>query len=230
MAPHGLRAPPGGRVGLGPQKLILDDATLPSAGDLASQIADAHRQGTAIAVHCVTAQQLVVCAAAFEQAGALEPADQVPAFPDRVEHASVVPPGYAGELARLKIAVVTQPGFIAQRGDAYLAQVPAPEQDWLYPCASLLQAGVAVAASTDAPFGPPDPWECMATATAVFATFTTPTFGPAQLEYVIKPVPRSACRGPVPGLAGHFATKSRRYSTTLLVRRISVPRGRSAGA
>jgi predicted amidohydrolase YtcJ len=73
----------------------------------------------------------------------LEPSSLLPgspAFADRVEHASIVPAGYADELARLKIAVVTQPGFIAERGDAYLAHVPAPELDWLYPCVSLLQA------------------------------------------------------------------------------------------
>jgi len=83
---------------------------------------------------------------------------------DRIEHASIVPPGYAAELAGLGLAVVTQPGFIAERGDSYLASVPVAEQDWLYPCASLLQAGVAVAASTDAPFGPADPWACIAAA------------------------------------------------------------------
>jgi len=107
--PSALRAPACDRVGLGPQKLILDDATLPSAGDLASQIAGIHRQSSAVAVHCVTAQQLVVCAAAFEQAAAVESASRIPAFADRVEHASIVPPGYADELARLQIAVVTQP-------------------------------------------------------------------------------------------------------------------------
>ena len=156
MAPPGMRA--SGRVALGPLKIILDDATLPSAAGLARQIADAHRQESAVAVHCVTAEQLVVCTAAFEQAG------RVPAVADRIEHASIVPPGYAAELAGLGLAVVTQPGFIAERGDSYLASVPVAEQDWLYPCASLLQAGVAVAASTDAPFGPADPWACIAAA------------------------------------------------------------------
>ncbi len=38
------------------------------------------------------------------------------------------------------------------------------ERDWLYPCASLDAAGVPVAAGTDAPFGPADPWLAIATA------------------------------------------------------------------
>jgi predicted amidohydrolase YtcJ len=76
----------------------------------------------------------------------------------------VVPPGYAERLACLGIAVVTQPGFIWQRGDQYALHVPAPERAWLYPCASLLRAGVPVAASSDAPFGPTNPWLAIATA------------------------------------------------------------------
>jgi predicted amidohydrolase YtcJ len=108
-------------------------------------------------VHCVTAEQLIVAVAAFEQAGVAG---------DRIEHASVVPPEYAARLARLGLTVVTQPGFISVRGDDYLREVPAPEQAWLYPCATLARAGTAVAAGTDAPFGPADPWRCVAAAVA----------------------------------------------------------------
>jgi predicted amidohydrolase YtcJ len=60
--------------------------------------------------------------------------------------------------------VVTQPGFISVRGDDYLREVPAAEQAWLYPCATLARAGAAIAAGTDAPFGPSDPWRCVAAA------------------------------------------------------------------
>ncbi len=156
MAPAGLPEPDSARVTLGPQKLILDDATLPSASKLASTVAGAHHAGRTVAVHCVTAEQLLVCIAALEQAG---PAG------DRIEHAGIVPPGRAETLARLDVAVVTNPGFIADRGDDYLRNIPAAERAWLYPCASLIEAGVAVAAGTDAPFGPTDPWESVAAAT-----------------------------------------------------------------
>jgi predicted amidohydrolase YtcJ len=155
MAPPGLRRPGTARLALGPRKLILDDATLPSTADLAALIADTHRAGSSCAIHCVTAGQLLVSIAALEQAG---PAG------DRIEHAGIVPPGCARTLARLGVAVVTNPGFIADRGHDYLREVPAAERDWLYPCASLIRAGVAVAAGTDAPFGPADPWRCVAAA------------------------------------------------------------------
>jgi predicted amidohydrolase YtcJ len=147
--PHRARVVPG------PVKFILDDATLPGVGELAALIGAQHRAGAAVAVHCVTAEQLVVTVAALAQAG---PAG------DRIEHAGVVPPGYPAQLARLGLAVVTQPGFVGARGDDYRRDVEAAEQDWLYPCASLLRAGVPVAAGSDAPFGPADPWACMASA------------------------------------------------------------------
>jgi predicted amidohydrolase YtcJ len=171
MAPPGLHPPgprePGpsqaaSRVTLGPTKVILDDALLPETGQLTAAIAAAHHAGSAVAVHCVTAEQLIIAVAAFERAG---PAG------DRIEHASVVPPGYPAKLAQLGLTVVTEPGFIGTRGDDYLRDVPAAEQDWLYPCASLVRAGVAVAAGTDAPFGPADPWRCIAGA----VTRQTPT-------------------------------------------------------
>lgn len=159
MARAGLRVRPNSRVALGPVKLLLDDDTLPTAQSLAGEIACAHSDGRSAAVHCVTAEQLVVAVAAFEQAswGPRSAAG-------RIEHAGVVPPGYAERLACRGLAVVTQPGFIWQRGDQYALHVPAPEQPWLYPCASLLQAGVPVAASSDAPFGPVSPWLAIAAA------------------------------------------------------------------
>jgi predicted amidohydrolase YtcJ len=159
MAPPGMPAPvqagAAGRVTLGPVKLILDDVALPGVAELSATIAAAHQAGSAVALHCVTAEQLVIAVAALEQAG---PSG------DRIEHANIVPTGYAERLARLRLAVVTQPGFIAARGDNYLRDVPLDEHKWLYPCASLIRAGVSMAAGTDAPFGPSDPWVGIATA------------------------------------------------------------------
>lgn len=160
MAPPEVESPQPGQVTTGPVKVMLDDTALPDVREFAGQIESAHRSGSAVAVHCVTAEQLVVAVAAFELAGATDR----PGGSDRIEHAGVVPPGYATRLARLGLAVVTQPGFIGVRGDAYRREVSPVEQDWLYPAASLIRAGVTVAAATDAPFGPGDPWQCIASA------------------------------------------------------------------
>ncbi len=88
MAPPGLKHPASGRVTLGPMKVVLDDTTLPTVAELALRITDAHGLGVAVAVHCVTAEQLVVSVAAFQQAGPA-PAGKA----DRIEHAAVVPRG-----------------------------------------------------------------------------------------------------------------------------------------
>jgi predicted amidohydrolase YtcJ len=145
-------APPGG-FAAGPRKLLLDDATLPPHDELVAWLAEAHAAGEAVAVHCVTRVQLVATVAALEDAGA-RPGD-------RVEHGSVVPPELLPTLRALGLTVVTQPNFVAERGDRYLAEVDEGDRPFLYPCASLRAAGVAVAAGTDAPFGRPDPWAAM---------------------------------------------------------------------
>jgi hypothetical protein len=57
---------------------------------------------------------------------------------------------------RRGLTIVTQPGFLADRGDDYLRDVPEPED--LYRVGSLMSAGVGVRLSSDAPYGPLDPW------------------------------------------------------------------------
>jgi predicted amidohydrolase YtcJ len=60
--------------------------------------------------------------------------------------------------------VVTQPHFIAERGDAYRADIPLVEQECLYRAGSLLRGGVRLAGGSDAPFGGANPWAAMAAA------------------------------------------------------------------
>ena len=141
-----------GRPGMtvGPVKVLLDEHDLPDLDDLVARIAMARRWGRRVAVHCVTAVELAVSLAAFETAGA-EPGD-------RIEHGGVIPDAAIGSLKALGLTVVTQPGFVFERGDCYLAEAPAEEQDSLYRIASLRRAGVPVAASSDAPYSSPDPW------------------------------------------------------------------------
>jgi predicted amidohydrolase YtcJ len=47
---------------------------------------------------------------------------------------------------------------VRARGDAYLADVEPADVGDLWRCGSLLAAGLPVAAGTDAPYGPADPW------------------------------------------------------------------------
>jgi predicted amidohydrolase YtcJ len=141
---------------LGPVKLMLHDTGLPGLDDLCTTIARAHHAGRPVAVHCVTRVQLVLTVTALGQTGAVAG--------DRIEHGSVIPCDLLDALRALGVCVVTNPGFLFGRGDDYLADVDPEDRGDLYRCRSLMAAGVAVAAGTDAPFGPDDPWLLLRTA------------------------------------------------------------------
>ena len=101
----------------------------------------------------MTAAQLVVTLEALRSAGSHPH--------DRIEHAAVVPDAGLADLAVCGATVVTQPNFVAERGDQYLVDVPDAEHHELWRVASLRRAGVPVALSTDSPFGDADPWAAM---------------------------------------------------------------------
>jgi predicted amidohydrolase YtcJ len=109
-----------------------------------------------VAVHAVTRAEIVAAVAAFAQAGT--------AAGDRLEHASVVPAETIPLIADLGLTVVTHPDFVARRGDVYLADVDPADHEGLYRLRSLLDAGVAVGAGSDAPVGVLDPWSAMSAA------------------------------------------------------------------
>jgi predicted amidohydrolase YtcJ len=142
-------APPPG-VRIGPYKIVLADSAPLDLDDLTARIAAAHGTGRAVAVHCVTREALALLLAAFDVVGT-RPGD-------RIEHAALVPADAIAMVVARGLRVVTQPGFLADRGDDYRRDVPAADHPDLYRCASLLAAGVPVALSSDAPHGPLDPW------------------------------------------------------------------------
>jgi len=150
----GSEAPDG--LEFGPVKVMVGDRAYPSVDGLAATIDQAHGDGRPVAVHCASRIAAVLAVAAWEQAG--------PRTGDRMEHGAVLPLDLVARLARLGITVVTQPGFLYERGDRYLTDVEPDDLPHLYRCATLEAAGVAVGGSTDAPFGPDDPWLAMRSA------------------------------------------------------------------
>ncbi len=148
MVPEGSE-----HVNPGPYKIILSDHSLPSFDHLAEKISSAHGSGRSAAVHSVTRASLALLVAVLDEVGSVAG--------DRVEHASVVPPELMEGLLRHNVRVVTQPNFVAERGDRYLAEVESDDIDWLYRCRGLQEAGLRVAGSTDAPFGSPNPWQAI---------------------------------------------------------------------
>jgi len=156
-APLGWAPPTGPRSpAAGPYKIVLADSGLPELGALAERIRTVHGSGRAVSVHCVTREALVLLLAALD--------DVSTQYGDRIEHAALIPAELIGRLGDLGLTVVTQPGFLAQRGDDYLRDLPASDQADLYRARSLLQGGIGCALSSDAPYGPLDPWRVIAAA------------------------------------------------------------------
>ncbi len=165
------------RVTVGPLKVVLSDHELPTFDDLRERVRGARAQARAVAVHCVTRESLALAIAVLEDVGA-HPRD-------RIEHASLVAPAAIDELRRLGITVVTQPGFIADRGDDYRRELPPEDLADLYRVESLRTAGIPVVCSSDAPFGPADPWAVMRAA-ADRRTPSGEVIGPAERQTVAR--------------------------------------------
>jgi predicted amidohydrolase YtcJ len=144
-------------IARGALKLLLDERALPELGAFAARIGRAHAAGRGVAIHAVTRVELTFALAALAEAGA-RPGD-------RIEHASVAPPEALEALRRLGLVVVTQPSFVAERGDTYAREVEPADRPWLYRLRGFLAAGIRLAAGSDAPYGAPDPWRAMRAAT-----------------------------------------------------------------
>lgn len=145
-----------GRLTRGPYKIVMADSELPQPESLMDVIRRAHRLGRPVAVHCVSVEALVLLLYAFDEVGCIDG--------DRIEHASVVPHECISRIEALGLRIVSQPGFISDRGDDYLRDVDERDLPGLYRCRSLLDHDIPFALSSDAPYGPLDPWVVMAAA------------------------------------------------------------------
>ncbi|HMK85380.1 MAG TPA: amidohydrolase family protein [Steroidobacteraceae bacterium] len=143
----------GAEVEVGALKVHLHDEALPELSHMTRRVARAHEQGRAVAFHCVTEAELSYALGVLEAAGS--------ASGDRIEHAGIASPLQVSAAAERGVAVVTQPHFIAERGDRYYEDVPLAEHAWLYRGAAWLKAGVALAGGSDAPYGSANPWVAM---------------------------------------------------------------------
>jgi predicted amidohydrolase YtcJ len=144
-------------VTTGPYKIVLADSGLPDFDALTATIRRCHAGRRPVAVHCVSRVALLLLLAVFDTTGTMAG--------DRIEHGALIPAESIDELRRHELCVVTQPGFIAHRGDDYLDRVEARDMPDLYRCRSLLDHRVPLALSSDAPYGPLDPWAVIAAAT-----------------------------------------------------------------
>jgi predicted amidohydrolase YtcJ len=169
--PVGEAVPDTPGLTIGPYKIVLADSGLLTYTELAEVVAAAHGTGRPVAVHCVTREALILLIAVLRDIGTLPG--------DRIEHAALVPSELITELVSLRLRVVTQPGFLPDRGDDFLRDLPAADHPDLYRCASLLRSGVPLALSSDAPHGPLNPWHDI-TAATTRRTASGQVAGPAE--------------------------------------------------
>ena len=137
----------------GAYKILLDELQLPELDQLVADISLAHSQSRPVAIHCVTRTELIFALSALIEAGSFSG--------DRIEHASVTPDDALPLMQQAQVSVVTQHGFIAERGDQYLKDVALRDHKFLYRGAAFLTAGLPLAGSSDAPYGSADPWLAM---------------------------------------------------------------------
>ena len=144
-------------IHLGGVKIILQETTgrlSPSWEDLEQIVPHIHQSSLQVALHAVEETTVEAACSILEHVLRKSPR---PDHRHRIEHCSVCQPELAKRLASLGAMVVTQPAFIYFNGDRYLKTVPESQFKHLYPLATLLKAGVKVAAGSDCPVVPPNP-------------------------------------------------------------------------
>jgi predicted amidohydrolase YtcJ len=160
----GTRAwPADGLLRPGAVKILVEEnprGLHPRPATLRRRIARAAADGAQVAVHCLGAATLVAALDAF----AALPEAWRRGRRHRLEHVAECPPPLVARIAALGLTVVTNPAFVHWRGDVYRVETDAAAHGWLYRARSLLAAGVPLAAASDAPVVPADPWVALAAA------------------------------------------------------------------
>jgi len=152
------------RLKLGAVKIILSQATgqiRPTQPQLNGLALLAHDNGFQVAIHCFEPEMVAAAIGALEYVNAKAP---IAGRRHRLEHGAECPPELLARLAKLGVAVVTQPGFIYYHGERYLATMPPQQVRWLYQVRAWLESGLVVAGSSDAPVAPDNPLEAIGAA------------------------------------------------------------------
>ena len=135
----------GGRVQRGEVKVqprVLEGEAF-DATQLATIVRRAVAAGRRVAVHAPTAESVRAALDAFRGAG--DPRGH------RIEHAPLLPRALVDEIAEAGVAVVGQPGLLTEVTPRYERLLARAERERLQPWRDLVDAGVPLAFSSDAP-------------------------------------------------------------------------------
>ena len=152
------KSEPGATLRLGGVKIVLHTTTgqlTPPQEELNDLAYKVHKAGLQLALHVIEESEVEAAISALEHALSQTTKRDCR---HRLEHCSVCPPPLVKRLKNIQAVVVTQPSFIYYSGERYVATVPSPEFNWLYPIGSLLGSGLRVAASSDSPVVPSNPF------------------------------------------------------------------------
>jgi len=129
---------------------------------LARRVGRALAQGLDVAFHVTEIEELEAAINAIKAGRREVNPRTLESTVCRIEHGGLIPDDYPQRIAALGVWVVTNPGFVHYRGPKYAADpglVP-----YLHRARSLLDAGVQIAAATDAPVTPARPFGAIAAA------------------------------------------------------------------
>ena len=134
-----------GRLRRGETKLqpATFEGETPDAGPLEAGVRAAIEAGRRVAMHAPTEPAVAASLAAFRAAGA--PPGQ------RIEHAPLLTSQLIEEIVALGAVVVAQPGLLNEVGGRYRQLLDAEQRARLHPWRALIDAGGALAFSSDAP-------------------------------------------------------------------------------
>lgn len=131
-----------------------DTALVDDPARLRRHIIEAHRSGWQVAVHAMGDHAADLFLDAIEAAG---PEAEVRSRRHRIEHGGLIRPDQLARIKRLGVVVVIQPVFISEFGDALAHHFGENHVPRSIRARSLLDAGIAVASSSDRPVAPGAP-------------------------------------------------------------------------
>ena len=114
---------------------------------------EAHREGFRIGTHAIGDVAIEQVLSAYE---AIQQRMPRPELRHRIEHLGLPNPDHYGRCARLGVIAVPQTVFLPALGASFRRYLPDSFIDHCYPVRSMLEAGLTVALSSDAPVVPDD--------------------------------------------------------------------------